>query len=131
LNKVIRSKFWSLAACLLWAGLLFYAHILPGEELRLDTWWFKYHMDKWAHAFMFMIQFLLLVNLFRSWGVLKIRSLLYSSGIIVFFGATMEWIQGTLIEGRVADPLDFFADSAGILFGLLFIRIIYAFGWRG
>lgn len=124
-----QSKIISLVLVFAWAGLLFYLHIIPGEDLRLDTWWFKYHMDKWAHAFMFMILFMLLVNFFRRSSVLRIRRYLYAGLVVAVFGALMETMQGTLIVGRVADPLDFLADCAGIFFGMITFRIFYLFGW--
>jgi len=76
--------------------------------------------DKWVHGLLFwMLAMLLFFGLFKQQKFSKRRlfTLLLSTVIALLYAGFTEWIQGSLHNGRTADPLDFAADSAGIIVG--------------
>ena len=117
-----RGRFFWLA--LFWAALLFYLHVLPGDDLLVGGWWLKYHMDKVAHAGMFSILYVLLFFHYKNRFNQVKRSRIMAGLVIVFYGAILEWIQGAFIPGRITDLWDFFADIAGIPVGIVIIALI-------
>ena len=54
----------------------------------------------------------------------KLRLLAYAA-MALFAGMLIEWLQHAMHLGRTGDLLDALANAAGILFGLVFSRIIH------
>lgn len=71
--------------------------------------------DKYEHAFAFAVMGFWFGALFR-------HSLLRVLVVLSFFGAAMEVVQWTTTY-RSGDPMDWLADTAGVLIGLILLRL--------
>lgn len=82
--------------------------------------------DKVVHALMFGgLEFMICVDRARSkdWKSPSLMFILFTSTIVILFGALIEFLQEAMNMGRSADLLDFIADSIGTLAVALFCLI--------
>ena len=111
----------------LWASVIFAVIILPGsripdsEVLKLPM------MDKAIHfSLFFILAILLAYGLFRqnrnSPFYLYRTLLTLTSGI--WYGAATEFVQHWFVSSRHGNIYDFLANLFGMVFGLLFFRIM-------
>jgi hypothetical protein len=109
---------WSLPA--LWSIGIFYFSSLPGGAIFLPSFRLA---DKLIHFFVYAVLNVLVLRGCRKYepaGRAFTLGMLYS----ILFGLTDEFHQ-YFVPGRFADPLDFAANSAGILVsGWLYIRFV-------
>lgn len=115
-------KFWSKFLPALWAVIVFALHLVkvdidPEREKLIP------HADKLVHYGMFAVLAFLLV---RSWKFhnsnVKIKSLVFIVIICLLYGGLMEYLQSLSNGRRDGDVLDWFADVAGSISGVLFAR---------
>lgn len=114
-----------LRLALLWALLILVLCLLPGRDLPQWRWADLLSLDKWVHAGLFaVLVVLLVVGLKRQYGTAWARSRgLWTSAIAcILYGVALELMQGLLMQGRTADPLDAAANTAGTLIGLVYLR---------
>ena len=100
--------------------VLFLICILSIEFLATTTIEIKVVENSWDklnHFFAFFTLYILLSLAFREWNILK-KALL-----LLIFGMQIEVVQH-FIEGRFFSLLDVFADSVGILLGVLFHTLV-------
>lgn len=96
---------------LAWAGLIFIASSIPGNELPSDS------PDKIIHVGIFAILALLVVRFFLPMAKLRQRSfawaLAWSLSLSLMYAATDE-VHQLMVPNRACEWSDFFADAAGI-----------------
>ena len=102
-------------------------HMLPGNDLDVDSWWAVWHMDKVLHFLAF-----------STWGlamsVALAKQRLFQKGSrfelvmmvgAAIFGTVLECVQGACVPNRSADLADVAADVVGVALALLAFRVIF------
>lgn len=115
-------SFWP---SILWAILIIVLSTASGKSFPSADWmeWFK--LDKWIHAFLYFVLFVLLYIpcvVRRNDLSLFIRLALILTPILL--GVMLELIQ-TLLPDRSGDIPDAVANTVGVLFGLIFIKMFF------
>lgn len=113
---------------ILWALLILALCGLPGRDFPDLSFWKLLTFDKFAHAFVFAVQVLLLIVGFkkqRTFPLLKYVAVKASLAISLSYGALVELLQQLVFTDRTADLLDFIANSLGCFLGLLGFYLIY------
>ena len=106
--------FWPALA---WALLILVLCIIPGQDLPQWGWADLFNLDKWVHAGMFGLLALFIYGGFlRQYGQTMKRSSYVALALTIstLYGVATEIIQGTLLNGRIADPMDQLANMVGI-----------------
>jgi len=117
-----------MAVPLCWAAIVIAMHGIPGYMIRYKEPWDLLKLDKLAHMGLFGMQFLLTVVALKKQAVyvhVQKYSQLYASIFTLFLGAVLETFQGQLFIERSTDPVDFVADSIGVILAFIFYRIIW------
>jgi VanZ family protein len=113
--------FWKVIT---WTIMIVVLSGFPGKSLvELFSWDKLFSFDKLAHAIIYFIQMLLLMQALRI--VFPERSMLYC-GLISFlvtvsFGILMELLQAYVFSDRSGDVMDVLANSFGSLMAFLYI----------
>lgn len=117
----------SYGATLFWAGLIMVLCILPGNELPNIDFWDIDIEDKLAHAGVFFILgFLLFMGRFRRKAKpITKKSLIKMMVLMAVYGAATEIIQELFIPTRFGDIMDFVADTAGGILGIVFAKWMF------
>ena len=102
-------------------------HVLPCQDVDVDSWWVTWHMDKVLHFLAF-----------STWGlamsVALAKQRLFQKGSrfelvmmvgAAIFGTVLECVQGACVPNRSADLADVAADVAGVALALLAFRVIF------
>ena len=102
-------------------------HVLPVQDVDVDSWWVTWHMDKVLHFLAF-----------STWGlamsVALAKQRLFQKGSrfelvmmvgAAIFGTVLECVQGACVPNRSADLADVAADVAGVALALLAFRVIF------
>ena len=111
------SVFWTLLVLLLCA--------FPGEQIPDFNWMKLLALDKWIHAFLFLIfsftyaSFFLLQARFIS---LKNHAKLLSLLISITYGCLLEYLQFKVFSQRNGDWGDVLANSFGSAMGVVFYK---------
>lgn len=111
-----------------WAGLLVLLYAIPGGDMPNSGIWDYLSVDKAGHFALFALFSCILIVAFRRQmdsDRLRRRAEGLAIGIGVFIGAILEWMQGFLFEDRTSDLVDFLANLAGVLAGVILFRLIY------
>ena len=120
----LRHMIWSF----LWIIIVGFMYAIPGQDLPSISFWDVLNFDKAAHFLVFLILNLtIIVGLRRQqrYPYLKRNAVSVAAVFALIYGGTLEIMQGWVFVGRTSDVLDFLANSIGILFGMLFYRILY------
>ncbi len=95
----------------------------------LHGWFHSIYGDKWVHAGLFgVLAWLFYIPFYRSdeiSGNQKNNIYLFIAALSIAWGYITECIQ-ILIPGRSYDLLDWAADSAGVVFSFLIMRLCRA-----
>ncbi len=113
---------------LVWAAFIFVLCVLSGEEFPDLSFWSFFTFDKAAHAFVFAVLVLLLtVGFIKQYTYKSLRYIAVPAAatISLLYGALTETMQMFLQNGRMADVMDFIANSVGVVIGVLLFHIIY------
>ena len=109
LRPFLRLPRWLLTAVC--SGLILYLTLVP-KPLPDNDISFWEHTDKLVHAIMFGALYVCLaLDLWRGQPAL----------ISIAAGGIIELLQGAMHLGRGADPLDFLADSVGVIVAMLLV----------
>lgn len=111
-----------------WAIFVFFMHSIPGFDIRYEDPWQIFKFDKLAHVALFAVLVITSVVGFRK--QVYIRGLrayprFWAVSFALVYGGLLEYYQGALFVQRASDPVDFLANSLGVLVGLLSFRVIY------
>ncbi len=105
---------------LLWALVILILCGIPGRDIPHISFLEELSFDKFVHAGIFFVQFLLTARGFllqTNFIKLKQSAKLISFIIGSVYGGLLEIMQATVIEGRCGDVYDFIADSLGAALG--------------
>jgi len=86
--------------------------LLPGRILEMFGFGFTFSHDKLNHAFAFAVLVLLGC---LGWPGQKVRLVVF----LLALGGAIEVLQGTQLAARDMDLLDWIADCAGVMCGLI------------
>ena len=115
-NQALKVAQW------LWAVFIFFIHVAPVDPDQANRFDFPF-ADKWIHALLFgVLSALSYLSLYKK--RLDYRPILLVFGVCLFYGALLEVIQYFFTEERSGDILDWLADSAGALNGIVLARLI-------
>ncbi len=110
---------------MLWALLILFLCGMPGSDIPHISFLELLSFDKFVHAGIFFVLFLLMARGFElqsNYGFLQRSPLAYAFLISVIYGGLLEVMQDLVFEERSADVFDFIANSFGCLLGLLFYK---------
>ena len=104
---------------LLWSAFIFVLCFIPGNDLPKHPWLEKIYFDKFVHAGLYFVYFILLIRAFKQQGTGK---LVLPFLICLLQGILIECIQGSsLIQGRSFDSWDIVANVFGVSIAALVI----------
>ena len=110
---------WSLGVVLM--------HALPGNDLKADSWWALWHLDKCLHVLAFggsvMTWAIALAKQRVGQASWSLEVALLGSALI--FGTVLESCQGAWMPGRFADWRDVVADGVGAGLALGAFQLIF------
>lgn len=95
-------------------------------ELIFDGRLAIHSFTNFPHIVLFALGYILTAAQFQ---LSKWSSFLWSAGLILFFGAIVEILQGVTGEGHCR-ARDLIPDTAGALIGALIVLALYRIGWR-
>ena len=105
---------------MLWALFILILCGMPGKDIPHISFLELLSFDKFVHAGIFFVQFLLLTRglvLQSDIKLLNVNPKLVSLLFCIIYGGTLEIMQQTLFEDRSASLFDFIANSFGSLIG--------------
>lgn len=105
---------------ILWAILLLFMVLIPGDLLPDSKSGSFTGLDKLVHVFFFSILILLMIVGFSKqyeYQKLRYNAVGFSLGISVIYGLIMESAQ-SLVPGRNVELLDVVANTSGCLIGI-------------
>jgi hypothetical protein len=85
-----------------------------------------YSLTNFPHIVLFALGYILTAAQFQ---LSKWSSFLWSAGIMLFFGALVEILEGVTGQGHCRSR-DLIPDAAGALIGALVVLALYRIGWR-
>lgn len=100
---------------------IIYASSLPGFDLPQIGFW---QTDKLLHFGAFFVYGLLVLLFLKGNFSFSNRKTIILAMIIGIIFAASDEIHQSFVPGRLADMFDFFADSLGIIFSVVFIHLI-------
>lgn len=117
-----------MAVPLCWAAIVIGMHGIPGYMIRYQEPWDLLKLDKLAHMGLFGMQYLLSAIYLAKQPVYSTLQRRNQFSALVFslsLGAILETFQGQLFIQRSTDPIDFVADSIGVVLSAFFYRFIW------
>lgn len=110
-----------------WFLLVLFLICLPKTDIpNLNGWFHNIHGDKWVHAGMFGVLAWLFIWPFKQSGEIskmqKQKIYLLITLLSIGWGYATECIQ-ICVPGRSYDLLDWAADSAGVIFSFVIMRL--------
>jgi VanZ family protein len=123
-------SFFRISAPIFWAIFILVLCSIPGKDIPSVGWLQVLSPDKWVHAAIFAVQYLLLMLAFSKVYVDKLW--LFSRHwlavmLSLFYAALTEVYQHELLPDRFGDVYDFIANAVGILIGMW---LYYRYGER-
>ncbi|MCH2198312.1 MAG: VanZ family protein [Flavobacteriales bacterium] len=115
---------WSI----LWAMVIASVYFLPGKDLPIVSFWDLLQFDKVGHFLVFFVFTLILkTGLKRQvrFATIQQRSTLSALAFAIPYGGILEYLQGAVSPDRNSDLMDFVANVAGCLVGIVIFQLIY------
>lgn len=103
---------------------------IPGKDIPSVGWLQILNPDKWVHAAIFMIQYLLLMFAFSKVYVEKFwlfSEHWWAVTLSLLYAALTEVYQHVFLPDRYGDVYDFIANAVGVLLG---VWLYYRYGER-
>lgn len=115
---------WSL----LWAFIIAYLYFIPGKDMPVSSIWDILEFDKLGHLIFFALLTLFVKTGLKrqtSFNSLRQRSTRATLAFALPYGGVLELVQGTVSPDRTSDVMDFAANAAGCIIGIVIFRLIY------
>jgi len=112
----------------LWIIIVGFMYAIPGQDLPSISLWDVLNFDKAAHFLVFLILTITLIVGLRKqqrFSYFQRNGVNIAAVFALIYGGILELMQGWVFIERTSDWLDFLANTVGILFGMLFYRILY------
>ena len=112
---------------ILWSLFILFICAIPGNTLPKVSIFHIKHLDKIVHIVLF---FVLYVFMTRGFKKIILTPRFYNNYFIfsffycILYGVLIEIIQHYFVVGRHADFNDVFADTGGVLFGVIIVELI-------
>ena len=123
-------SFWP---AIIWTVIILLLSFMSGKSFPSASWmdWFK--LDKWIHAFLYFTLFILgFLPLHHRDVKGKKANVVYLILFCFFLGVFTEVIQELFLEDRSGDLPDMVANSIGVFFGVILVRIrLKKWPWKG
>jgi VanZ family protein len=118
----ITNFFYSYYKSLILFLLILIASVLPTKEIEHTGWITMPNFDKFVHfAMYFIFTAILIYDVLKSSSeITRLKSYLFSISVAIIYGGSIEIIQGSLTQTRVADIFDFLFNSIGAVMALVF-----------
>lgn len=104
----------------IWTIIVLGLSAMPGTFIPSFSWSDLISLDKLAHATVYCILTLFICGGFQAQEQnhkLIIREIIIAIGFSCFWGASMEWMQGTFFPSRAFEFLDMLANCTGAFIG--------------
>lgn len=115
---------WSI----IWSLFILVLCFLPGKSFPSSNWLDLLQFDKWIHAFLFMMLFLITSFEHFKWNYDKKNIHSTLNWMLLFYcfllAVGTELIQHFFLADRHGDWLDFIANSVGIIVALFFWKFV-------
>jgi VanZ family protein len=114
-------KISHLLPSVIWSLVILWIICIPGSSIPETPFIYIPHFDKIVHAFIFgVFAFLINFGLYRQKNSFLRRNH-YTITMIagVLYGVITEWIQLSFIPGRSGELMDWVADVAGTIAGIM------------
>ncbi len=117
--SIVKSYKWAI----LWASLIFVLCAIPGRDLPHSEWLEILQFDKWVHAGMFFILFLLSGRAYLIGNSsFEIKEKLILFVICSAYGILLEVMQDLVFVERSFDKYDAIANAFGALMAFFLFR---------
>lgn len=123
-------SFFRFGAPIFWAILILVLCSIPGKDIPSVGWLQVLSPDKWVHAAIFAVQYLLLIFAFSNKHVARLGQFSghwISIILSLLYAALTEVYQHVFLPDRYGDVYDFIANAIGVLLG---IWLYYRYGER-
>jgi VanZ family protein len=110
---------------IMWAALILVVCLMPGSVVAQYDIFVDLRLDKWAHAFLFAVFYVLLVKGLRrqtTYEDLQHHAVLASFTVAVMYGGFVELLQEMMQLGRMMDVADMVANTVGVILGSVYLR---------
>ncbi len=110
-------------APILWALLILVLCSIPGKDIPSVGWLQILSPDKWVHAAIFVVQYLLLMLAFSKEYIDKFwlfAAHWWAVTLSLFYAGLTEVYQHLFLADRFGDVYDFIANAVGVLIGVWF-----------
>ena len=101
---------------IVWVVVIAILHAIPGSDFPEVSFSDFFQLDKFIHAFIFMIGVYLFAVALKEQH--KIQFLRYIVISYIAYGLLLEVLQGLVFIERSADILDWLADTIGVFLGV-------------
>ena len=111
----------------LWAFLILLLSFLPSGNLPYVSFWDLISFDKAAHTFVYaVLSFITIIGFIKQYTFKNIRYNAIPTAFIgcTIYGGVIELLQG-IMNDRVTDFIDFFANFIGCILGLVLFLMVY------
>lgn len=118
-------RFRSFWPAIIWTVVILVLSFTSGKSFPSSDWmeWFK--LDKWIHAFLYFSLFILLyIPINERDGSKRNQWVIFSVVYCLFLGMFTELVQAFVLTDRSGDIPDMVANTFGVLFGVISVRII-------
>lgn len=122
--------FFRIIAPILWALLILILCSIPGKDIPSIGWLQILSPDKWVHAAVFFVQYLLLMLAFSKEFIDKFwlfAAHWWAVILSLFYAVLTEVYQHLFLPDRFGDVYDFIANAVGVVVGVWFY---YRYGER-
>jgi VanZ family protein len=120
-NKMIL-KFWK---SILWAGFIAFLLVIPGNRLPKARFLAIQNLDKLIHFFLFLLLELFILTEGQLQIVYSFKKIMKLTVIATVYAVFTELLQLLLPISRTGSWWDFFADTLGLISGLMIITLYY------
>ncbi len=126
-------RFRSFWLAISWSIVILVLSFMSGKSFPSSDWmdWFK--LDKWIHAFLYFTLFLLLYVPIDTRRLSKHRQVVLACiGYCLFLGVFTEAVQAFILTDRSGDLPDLIANTMGVVFAIVLVRISRKkWPWKG
>ena len=123
-------SFFRISAPIFWALIILVLCSIPGKDIPSVGWLQILNPDKWVHAAIFIVQYLLLMFAFSKKYVDKLWLFAghwWAVTLSMLYAVLTEVYQHVFLPDRYGDVYDFIANAVGVLLG---VWLYYRYGER-
>lgn len=119
-------KFRSFWPAVFWSIAILVLSFMPGKSFPAVSWmdWLK--LDKWIHAFLYFLLFLLIYIPVNERKKPNHQPIVIAGGLYcLFLGLFTEFIQGFFLSDRSGDLQDMAANAFGVVLAIVLVRLVH------